>query len=669
MVTLLPTESTLTIPVSGNVASGIEPLTLLDVPLGDILTMLTVKSHMASEHLSPEDKKDMDAALNVAHDALSKLYAYIDKLERDTDSDDETYPGLDIDIVNAYMAEEAERERLKQTAGNTEEAQSTEREPTERAQVVEASLSSSSASSSSGQPIDSPPSYASHLLPDATIAGPVARMQLVPDFQNYFILFSKSVAPNETAYYPAPGTTPEYMLKAFEILHTEVFPHAWKPVESFGAHFDAEVSTAKTASPLPRSSAKRAVPDDDATPTKKRLRPGAVEPPKNVGAQQTLQESPDIEEGYFSTPVNRTPRRRSTVKEATFVVEEAEVDDEEIDGQDDDIEWPDSDEDRKQNAKPLTVDHDVGNDQEDFDDAASIPSGSPRIDLVDVEEDAKSNFTTFTTLTGREIPQSNTFISWKKVKKMLGDGKNKCIVAAENFVRVGPFVNVGAAPASAYALDPRNRVVLKDTGGTALCMMVGGVQNCDLVHGGPPNLQYPDYVVKRITITPTQISAIIFRQTLRKLFNKPSLKVPFESETEITFSTKKDGAKISSPVKNKSSALYGPDSGDESSEPVSKSWYTTHIWPSVLDFDTNVPIYDATGKDFLFDKASFENLRALPLYPRGKATQKLDIPVNSIVAVGFTSNLWGGSDTTASSLSLNVQFVIVLRILKLAGEN
>jgi len=73
-----------------------------------------------------------------------------------------------------------------------------------------------------------------------------------------------------------------------------------------------------------------------------------------------------------------------------------------------------------------------------------------------------------------------------------------------------------------------------------------------------------------------------------------------------------------------------------------------------------VPVYDGRARDghepFLFTESNFNNISTWPMYRKGKS----DIPVDSIVSVGYTLSTYKG--LSGPILSSNVQFVILLSI-------
>ena len=91
-----------------------------------------------------------------------------------------------------------------------------------------------------------------------------------------------------------------------------------------------------------------------------------------------------------------------------------------------------------------------------------------------------------------------------------------------------------------------------------------------------------------------------------------------------------------------------------------------------------MPIYDARNSDFTFDKAGFDRLKNLPQYRAQGVRHPVDLPADSLVAVAYTSNIYGVPHPSISAtlgdleavsetssdvcpiLSLNVQLVVLL---------
>lgn len=238
--------------------------------------------------------------------------------------------------------------------------------------------------------------------------------------------------------------------------------------------------------------------------------------------------------------------------------------------------------------------------------------------------------------------------------------------------------------------------------------MLGSVTTCNLVnpHNYNTNIE-GGYIVHKITITPTEMTLHHFAAFLGTKFHWSVLKVPVDSRNEITFSTCKKGAggeypsvssvclyphllasvgaAFGSPVHRKNPKFYSPPKHMSTAGDVTP-WHTTPF-PPFLDFETDggslsnvspftvyllcllVPIYDARGSNFTFDKTGFNSLQKLPRYGAKGVKLRVDLSLETLVAVAYTANIYGvppgiSADTdmegACPTLSLNVQFVILL---------
>jgi len=80
-----------------------------------------------------------------------------------------------------------------------------------------------------------------------------------------------------------------------------------------------------------------------------------------------------------------------------------------------------------------------------------------------------------------------------------------------------------------------------------------------------------------------------------------------------------------------------------------------------------VAIYDGRskmGQAFAFTDEDFQNLSRFPLYKKGTR----DLPVNSVVAVGYTLSTYYAECSGTTVLSSNVQFVVLLGVAAEASE-
>lgn len=94
-----------------------------------------------------------------------------------------------------------------------------------------------------------------------------------------------------------------------------------------------------------------------------------------------------------------------------------------------------------------------------------------------------------------------------------------------------------------FAVDGAHRICWSSPRRNAVGIMLGSVAACNLVqpHNYSTNVE-GGYVVRKITITPTEMSLRRFAAFMGVKFNWPVLKAPVDGGNEITFSTRKKGA-------------------------------------------------------------------------------------------------------------------------------
>ena len=70
-----------------------------------------------------------------------------------------------------------------------------------------------------------------------------------------------------------------------------------------------------------------------------------------------------------------------------------------------------------------------------------------------------------------------------------------------------------------------------------------------------------------------------------------------------------------------------------------------------------VPIFNAIGKSFSLDKSTLSNLAMAGLTPF-----EGEVPVGSMVLVGYTRNLWRPIESTNPKLAFSLNWVVVLGV-------
>jgi hypothetical protein len=76
-----------------------------------------------------------------------------------------------------------------------------------------------------------------------------------------------------------------------------------------------------------------------------------------------------------------------------------------------------------------------------------------------------------------------------------------------------------------------------------------------------------------------------------------------------------------------------------------------------------VPIYDGRGnnfqKGFMFTETDWDALKDMKRY-KDSHQRLVDAPVDSLVAIGYTPNIYKGDTTRMDMFASNILFVIVL---------
>ncbi|PPR03027.1 hypothetical protein CVT24_012290 [Panaeolus cyanescens] len=293
-------------------------------------------------------------------------------------------------------------------------------------------------------------------------------------------------------------------------------------------------------------------------------------------------------------------------------------------------------------------------------------------DESEIPADTTPARTIFTTSTNKTIPASETPLNMDILREIVTPEFYEILVCAQEFRNAGPFYNFSTFEVDKFALDTKNKLVRAFDDTPVVGIMFGAVNSCELVSGISYTTTYspdaPTYS-KRITITPTSIAMHALRYCIRKVFKQARMRVPFLTETEVVFATTKNPTNpgVQSPVKPKTRRFYGTASKATSTPQENlngRPWYDNPF--TQKSFADDIPIYDATQAGFAFDEEAFANLKSLPRYPHNLPNENLDAPTESIVAVAFTSSMYGAPSNPAAAdvfvplLTLNVQFVVVL---------
>lgn len=184
---------------------------------------------------------------------------------------------------------------------------------------------------------------------------------------------------------------------------------------------------------------------------------------------------------------------------------------------------------------------------------------------------------------------------------------SRLVKAADDFVSFGPFANLSRSSPALFSLDGALRLCWGNPRRNAVGIMLGSVATCNLVQPHNYSMNFEGgYIVRKITITPTEMTFRRFAGFLGAKFRWSALKAPVDGGNEITFSTRKKGAggvllayswfvpdlfiyfvggSIGSPqaVRVKNPKFYGPSASASGSKDI-VPWYASPF-PPFLDYD------------------------------------------------------------------------------------
>ncbi|TFK62844.1 hypothetical protein BDN72DRAFT_862551 [Pluteus cervinus] len=244
---------------------------------------------------------------------------------------------------------------------------------------------------------------------------------------------------------------------------------------------------------------------------------------------------------------------------------------------------------------------------------------------------------------------SDFYVSYSSIAFQIPPEDAECIYKGIHFVQDGPHVNVATVPPqrltrTGHAIYLRDRPM-----DLAVGLTFGSVTGCNLINAGTMPGNYPA-PVRFITIFPLEELLPQTTALWGHVLGLNPITGPVIGGEGILFQTKRV------PRNRVGTAGPSPSSGSTSSLPpsYSASVVPAASYPFVRPFEEPVPIYDgraSTGKPFAFTPDDFQSLST-----RTRLTE--DLPLDSIVAVGYTMGVW--TLNSVELLSLNIQFVILL---------
>ncbi|PPR05474.1 hypothetical protein CVT24_008274 [Panaeolus cyanescens] len=251
-----------------------------------------------------------------------------------------------------------------------------------------------------------------------------------------------------------------------------------------------------------------------------------------------------------------------------------------------------------------------------------------------------------------KISDSPLFMSLSRILRLkyLTEVQTKSIKACDSMVAVGPYANLSRVKCSniTYSI-PQFQLIWSDSNEQPVVgIMLGAVVKCSIMsphlHSANPQYNQSSQYQRRISIVPTLTSYKSFRSFLAEVFPKlQSLKLQLECGTDIVFTSHRENTKWRGEGESKLGvALFerGSDDSDEEGDAEAdagdvgrgQEWFFER-YRAFRDYEDGVPIYDCRQFGFMFDEESFAHLKELPKLDE-------DVPTGSIVAIGFTPNLF-----------------------------
>ena len=119
----------------------------------------------------------------------------------------------------------------------------------------------------------------------------------------------------------------------------------------------------------------------------------------------------------------------------------------------------------------------------------------------------------------------------------------RSFISGEEFVSHPPFVNFSRANPELFEIDSLNRVVWAKCGRNAVGVMLGGLTGCNLVSPQSYIVRSGETTkTKKITISPTESTLCDFRKFLFSVYRRRALKTSLDTDADVSFTTKKQGA-------------------------------------------------------------------------------------------------------------------------------
>ncbi|KAF8958455.1 hypothetical protein BDZ97DRAFT_1762098 [Flammula alnicola] len=269
-----------------------------------------------------------------------------------------------------------------------------------------------------------------------------------------------------------------------------------------------------------------------------------------------------------------------------------------------------------------------------------------------------------------EIPPSKKTVANATAKTTYPILPRPSFNQAIEFSSAGFFVNPSRADIDATTLV-QNRAVHAVTRQNTVFIFNGGVASCSIIDPAFVN----QVRIRCISLFPMARDYEQWLSFIASLYKADAF-IGYVENKIVTICSRKEGAAsgsasqasfgtFSTPVQSpKKRTKYFADVEAGSGTALQTSSMPLRPFPSYLNFEDGVKIYDARKQSFKFTSDGMADLQKLLLYQKGLK----DLPEYSIVSVGYTLSAFPYSRSTQDSsstlaLSLNLQFVVLHGIL------
>ncbi|KAF8803154.1 hypothetical protein BYT27DRAFT_7260466 [Phlegmacium glaucopus] len=217
------------------------------------------------------------------------------------------------------------------------------------------------------------------------------------------------------------------------------------------------------------------------------------------------------------------------------------------------------------------------------------------------------------------------------------------LMASVQFDSLYPFVNPSKFSPDGLAISDYKNITWPGSKENAVCVMIGAVNSCNIIHPMTAGANR----IRALTIIPSIPAYHNFQHFLWKKYSTSILYGPFDCGCLLTFTSRREGLMSSygssqPPVISKGRKRNMKAFGSSAAAPPATLWYEKNF-PPFIDYDQDIPIYDAQLKPFMFTKADFVALPSLPRYKKAGDPKLADLSPNSLVSVFFTMNTYMSS--------------------------